>query len=165
MIRIATSDDSKAISDIYNYYVLNSHSTFETEPVSVEEMGQRIERVTREFQLPWLVFEIDGKIAGYTYATQWKPRAAYEKTVETTVYLHQEEFGKGIGSQLYIGLLEQLENSGYHAILGGIAQPNEASIALHEKLGFVKVGQLKEVGLKFNKWVDVGYWQLIFSEK
>jgi len=159
MVRSTTTGDSKAISDIYNHYVLNSHSTFETEPVSPQEMGQRIERVTKEFQLPWLVFELDGKISGYTYATQWKPRAAYEKTVETTVYLHHEEFGKGIGSQLYKTLLEQLKSLGHHAIIGGIAQPNQASIVLHEKLGFVKVGQLKEVGFKFNHWVDVGYWQ------
>lgn len=163
MIRTATSDDSKAIRDIYNHYVLHSLATFETEPVSAEEMEQRVARVVTEFQLPWFVFVSNDKVVGYAYATQWKQRAAYEKTVETTIYLHPEEFGKGVGRQLYSALLEDLKSSGYHAILGGIALPNKASIVLHERLGFVKVGQLKEVGYKFDRWVDVGYWQLVFQ--
>ncbi|MEP5611761.1 MAG: arsinothricin resistance N-acetyltransferase ArsN1 family B [Cyclobacteriaceae bacterium] len=161
MIRIATPDDSNAICGIYDHYILNSHATFETEPVSAQEMEKRIDHISKELQLPYLVFEQNQEILGYTYATQWKPRAAYERTVETTVYVHPEEFGKGVGNQLYKALLEQLKNSGYHAIIGGIALPNEPSISLHEKLGFVNVGELKEVGFKFGIWIDVGYWQRI----
>ncbi len=164
MIRSATLDDSKAISDIYNYYILNSHATFETEPVTISEMEKRIGRVVEEFKLPWLVFEDDQEVLGYAYGTQWKGRAAYLHTVETTIYLHQNAFGKGLGSELYSDLMDKLKSSHFHSILGGIAMPNDASVALHEKLGFVKVGLLKDVGYKFDRWVDVGYWQLLVNE-
>lgn len=161
MIRNATPADAKEVSDIYNHYILHTHSTFETDPVSASEMKTRIKQVQEEFELPWLVFEEKDKVIGYAYATRWKARAAYARTVETTVYLQHQECGKGIGGELYCQLLGELRNAGHHAILGGIALPNDASVALHEKLGYVKVAELKEVGYKFDRWVDVGYWQLL----
>ncbi len=164
MIRNATPDDSRAICEIYNYYILNSHATFETESLEVPEMEKRISRVVDELALPWLVLTDDQKIMGYAYATQWKGRAAYLHTVETTIYLHQDTFGEGLGSKLYGKLMDQLKKSHFHSILGGIALPNDASVALHEKLGFVKVGLLKDVGYKFGRWIDVGYWQLLVNE-
>ncbi len=163
MIRNATQADSNEISDIYNYYIINTYSTFETEPVSPSEIATRINQVQEEFKLPWLVLEEEGKVTGYTYATQWKIRAAYKRTVETTVYIDHQSCGRGLGSQLYIALIERLNQSDHHSLLGGIALPNDVSIALHEKLGYIKVGQLKEVGYKLNRWVDVGYWELLLK--
>ncbi|MEQ9402054.1 MAG: N-acetyltransferase family protein [Cyclobacteriaceae bacterium] len=163
MIRNAEKTDANRICDIYNHYVLNAHSTFETEPLNSSEMAKRFEKVQAELQLPWLVLEIDKEIKGYTYATQWKPRQAYSRTVESTIYLDSNESGKGYGAELYGALINQLDELEYHSILGGIALPNEESIALHERLGFVKVGQLKEVGYKFDRWVDVGYWELMLN--
>jgi len=162
MIRPASHSDSDAIAEIYNYYILHSNATFETQPIDGAEMEIRVRRVQGELKLPWNVLEVNDKIVGYAYATQWKSRAAYSKTVETSVYLNKGQFGMGYGSRLYGHLLDQLREEGYHAIIGGISLPNEGSVRLHEKLGFQKVGMLKQVGYKFNRWIDVGYWQLLF---
>ena len=161
MIRDVTEKDASHITRIYNYYILHSHSTFEIESIEVDEMSGRIQKVISDFQLPWLVKEENGRVWGYAYATKWKAREAYNRTVETSVYLDQEAMGKGIGTELYKRLLDKLQSDGYHSLLAGISMPNDSSIKLHEKLGFQKVGQLKEVGHKFNRWIDVGYWELI----
>ncbi|WP_424962523.1 N-acetyltransferase family protein [Ekhidna sp.] len=160
MIRHATPKDAKAIVDIYNHYILHSHSTFEIDPIKADEMEQRINRVQVELNLPWLVMEEEKKILGYAYATQWKLRVAYAKTVESSIYLHKDQGGKGYGLPLYSELIDQLRTLGYHAIIGGMSLPNDASRALHERLGFKKIGEFKEVGYKFDRWIDVGYWQL-----
>lgn len=158
MIRTATPDDAKAIADIYNYYVENTFVTFEEQSVTVQEMGQRIESKLKKYF--FFVWEENGEILGYAYADEWKSRCAYKYTVESSVYLRQEAAGRGIGTKLYNMLIELLKEKGIHIVLAGIAIPNEASIALHEKLGFEKTGQLKEVGFKNDRWIDVGYWQL-----
>jgi phosphinothricin acetyltransferase len=162
MIRKVTLEDAREIAEIYNYYVLNSCVTFEELEVSAEEMRGRIEAVNLKF--PWLVFEKDSEILGYAYATMWKPRSAYKHTAESTVYLKREAIKNGIGSLLYKELLCQLTDLGFHAIIGGISLPNEASIALHEKFGFEKIAHFKEVGFKFKKWIDVGYWELLINK-
>jgi len=161
MIRSAHSNDSPALAEIYNHYILNTHATFETTPIEAKDMAARIRLVQEKQQLPWYVLEPDNTIVGYAYATQWKPRRAYARTVETSVYLNHDEFGKGYGKQLYKALIEKLESDGYHALLGGIALPNETSIKLHEQLGFKKVAHFKQTGYKFDRWIDVGYWQLL----
>lgn len=161
MIRKAHLSDDLNIVNIYNYYILNSMSTFEEQPVSQREMRFRIEQV--QASLPWLVYETNGEILGYAYATQWKPRSAYRNTVESTVYVRSDSYGKGVGKKLCQELIEELKAQKLHAALAGITLPNEASVALHEKLGYTKVGQLKEVGYKFEKWVDVGYWELVLK--
>ncbi|MDO9137071.1 MAG: N-acetyltransferase family protein [Lutibacter sp.] len=163
MIRTVNLDDAQEIAEIYNYYVLNSCVTFEEFEVSMEEIRGRIETVNLKF--PWLVFEKDSEILGYAYATMWKPRSAYKHTVESTVYLNKTATKNGIGSLLYAALIEQLTDLGFHAVIGGISLPNDASIALHEKFGFEKIAQFKEVGYKFNKWIDVGYWELLINKK
>ena len=162
MIRPATPKDADWLAETYNHYILHSHSTFETRPIGVDEMQRRVAHVQKELNLPWNVLEVENKMVGYAYATQWKARAAYRQTTETSVYLHVEEFGKGYGTSLYHDLLRQLEGAGYHAIIGGISLPNEGSVALHEKLGFKYVGTFKHVGFKFDRWINVGYWQLTF---
>jgi L-amino acid N-acyltransferase YncA len=162
LIRTATEADAEAICDIYNYYVTNTIITFEEEAVSIEEMNQRICE-TLEI-LPWIVLEEDGEVAGYAYASRWKSRCAYRYSVETTVYLSNKLTGKGFGSMLYENLIAELRKSSIHSLIGGIALPNGASVALHEKFGFEKVAQFKEVGWKFNQWIDVGYWELVLKE-
>jgi len=102
-------------------------------------------------------------LLGYCYASKWKGRCAYRYSVESTVYLSPDATGKGIGSKLYGTLLAELRQRQFHTVIGGIALPNPASVALHEKLGFEKVAQFRQVGNKFGRWIDVGYWQLLLQ--
>ncbi len=158
-IRPASANDTEAIARIYNHYILNTVISFEEEPVTGEEMARRIEKVTAA-DLPWLVAEAGEKIHGYAYAGPWNERIAYQQSVETSVYLDFETTGQGVGSRLYEALFEILKaKGGIHAVIGGVALPNAASVALHEKFRFEKVAHYKEVGHKFDQWIDVGYWQ------
>ena len=143
---------------IYNHYIRETVVTFEEEPLSASEIARRIEEVQRA-SLHWLVAERDGNVLGYAYAGKWNRRTAYRFAVEVTVYIDPDHVGRGLGSRLYRQLFALLERQGIHAVIGGIALPNEASVALHEKFGLQKVAHFKEVGFKFNRWIDVGYWQ------
>lgn len=158
MIRLATIADAAPIAAIYNHYVRTTTITFEEQAVEVEEMARRIEDVGAK--LPWYVFERDGSVIGYAYATPWRARSAYRFSVESTVYVAPEFPRLGIGSRLYKTLIEDLRSRGIQVVLGGIAQPNLASVSLHEALGFQKVAHFSRVGRKFEQWVDVGYWEL-----
>ncbi len=158
-IRDATGEDAAAIAAIYNPYILDSTISFEEQAVTSEDMATRIAGV-QDGGLPWLVLERDGVIAGYAYATKWRVRHAYRFSVETSVYLARGQGGRGGGTTLYETLLERLRAAGCHLAIGGIAQPNPASVALHEKLGYKKVAHFSEVGFKFDRWIDVGYWEL-----
>lgn len=158
MIRPATLQDAEAITSIYNHYVLNTVVTFEEQAVSATEMGERISE-TASAGLPWLVIEQAGAVVGYAYASKWKGRCAYRFTVEATVYLAPDAGRQGLGTRLYAALFAELKKKSVHVVIGGIALPNAASIALHEKFGLQKVAHFKEVGFKFERWVDVGYWQ------
>ena len=159
VIRGATNRDAAEIARIYNHYIANTCITFETELVDAAEMAQRI-MDTGAIPLPWLVAESDGEILGYAYASPWKGRCAYRFSVEATIYLDVEETGKGVGLQLYSELIDAIRSHGMHSVIGGISLPNDASVRLHERLGFSKVGHFEHVGFKENRWVDVGYWQL-----
>ncbi len=158
MIRPATANDADSVARIYNHYILNTIITFEEQPVSAQEIAARISEVTST-ALPWLVAEDAGQIIGYAYASKWKGRCAYRFSVESTVYVDQCAIGKGYGTRLYERLFAALKAGGMHVVIGGIALPNPASIALHEKLGLRKVAHFNEVGFKFQNWIDVGYWQ------
>lgn len=157
-IRIATPADAAAICAIYNHYVENTTISFETDTISEATMAARMAEIQSQF--PWFVYEEDGKILGYAYASKWKPRNAYRFSVESSVYLAQDAGGRGAGTKLYTRLLAELKTMGVHLVIGGITQPNPASVALHEKMGFVKCGHFTEVGYKFDRWLDVGYWQV-----
>jgi L-amino acid N-acyltransferase YncA len=158
-LRLATPDDGAAIAAIYNHYITTTTISFEEAEVSAADMAQRVADVLAA-GLPWLV-EVEGEtLLGYAYATKWRVRHAYRFSVESTVYLAHDQARRGLGSRLYRELLERLRVAGCHLVIGGIALPNEASVALHEKLGFEKVAHFQEVGYKFNRWLDVGYWQL-----
>jgi L-amino acid N-acyltransferase YncA len=159
MVRYAKANDSAEICKIYNHYVLGTTITFEEEPVSTDEMAQRITETLQS--LPWLVWEQDESLQGFCYASKWKGRCAYRHSVESTVYVRADSIGRHIGSQLYRALLDELRQRKFHTVIGGIALPNDASVALHEKLEFKKVAQFREVGNKFDRWTDVGYWQLL----
>jgi phosphinothricin acetyltransferase len=159
MIRQVKLSDAKDICNIYNKYIKESTITFEENPVTLGEMIERIKNVTKDY--PWLVYEENRKVVGYTYASKWKERSAYRHTVETGIYIDSEYIGKSIGTQLKRELLKLLKQKSIHSVICGIALPNPASIALCEKFGFIKIGQFKEVGYKFKNWIDVGYWELI----
>jgi L-amino acid N-acyltransferase YncA len=159
LLRDATPDDADAIVAIYNHFVNNTTISFEEAPVAAPDMRQRIADVM-DAGLPWLVAEVDGRVAGYAYATKWRARAAYRFAVESSVYLALDSAGKGLGAALYTRLLGRLREAGAHVVIGGIALPNAASVALHEKMGYAKVAHFAEVGRKFDRWIDVGYWQL-----
>jgi phosphinothricin acetyltransferase len=159
IIRACEKTDAAAIAEIYNYYVRETVVTFEETQVSVDAMAQRIEDIGARF--PWLVWEDSGGVIGYAYGSAWKSRSAYRFAVESTIYLTATHHRAGIGTQLYGALLAELKARGFHTAIGGIALPNPASIALHEKLGFTKIGQFVEVGRKLDRWIDVGYWELI----
>jgi len=159
-IRAARPLDAARIAEIYNHYVREAIATFEEQPVSTEDMARRIADVTAK--LPWIVAEEGGVLTGYAYATPWKSRSAYRFTVETTVYLAHDAVGRGVGTALYEQLLEILrrDQRELRCAVACIALPHPASVALHEKLGFAKVGHFSGVGFKFGRWIDVGYWQL-----
>jgi L-amino acid N-acyltransferase YncA len=161
LVRRATTKDATALAAIYNHYVAHTIVTFEEEPVRPGDMAGRIKEILKA-GLPWLVGQAeDGPVLGYAYASRWKSRCAYRHSVEATIYLHPDAAGRGLGTQLYTALIGELRQLPIHGIIGGVALPNPASVALHEKLGFRKVAQFQEVGWKFGKWIDVGYWELI----
>jgi L-amino acid N-acyltransferase YncA len=159
-IRAASPADAEQIAHIYNFYVANTVITFEEKAVSVDEMSARIAEVQGQ-GLPWLVAVTSGEIVGYSYATRWKSRSAYRHSVETTIYLKDGVSGRGIGKTLYSALFPILRQLGMHAVIGGAALPNVASVALHERLGFERVATFRQVGFKHDRWIDVAYWQLL----
>ena len=157
-VRTAGPHDASAIARIYNHYIAESVSTFEVDAVSADDMRGRIEELQSK-SMPWLVAERDANFVGYAYAGFWHARPAYRFSTEVTVYLDQAATGHGIGSALYERLLEIVRDAGFHVAIGGISLPNAASVALHEKLGFKQVAHYEQTGFKFDRWIDVGYWQ------
>ncbi|HEX7025861.1 MAG TPA: arsinothricin resistance N-acetyltransferase ArsN1 family B [Gammaproteobacteria bacterium] len=158
MIRSAEPDDIKAIAAIYNYYITDTVVSFEETPVAVDEMKVRVNKVLLA-GFPWLVAVEGGDVIGYAYACQWNTRTAYKYSAEVSVYLSRAHVSKGWGTRLYDKLFEELKSGSVHTVIGGVALPNPASVALHEKFGMEKVAHYKEVGYKFGRWIDVGYWQ------
>jgi L-amino acid N-acyltransferase YncA len=156
--RAATPDDAAAIAEIYAPFVTASAVSFEAEPPGEPAMRARIEAGGGLY--PWLVGEAgDGTILGYAYAARFRERPAYRFAVETSVYLRSGAAGRGLGRGLYEPLLEMLESQGFTQAIAAITLPNEASVRLHEKLGFQRAGTYRQVGWKFGQWHDVGLWQ------
>lgn len=161
MIRPVKLQDAKAITDIYNEYILHSVATFDTEPLEEEEMRSRLGNISEHF--PYFVYETDNKVVGYCYAHGWKERTAYRYTLETTVYISPAHTGKGIGKQLMQQLIKACREGGYHALIACITEGNEASNRLHEKLGFKQVSHFRQVGLKYGRRLDVVDYELILE--
>lgn len=158
MIRAFQAKDLVQLLEIYNYYVLHSNVTFDDEELSLEAFQKKVHRINSEY--PFLIFEEDGHILGYAYGSKFRPKPAYQNTVESTIYLKYSVKGKGIGTMLYSKLIGVLKQKNFHIVLGVLTLPNDASEKLHKKLGFKKVAHLNEVGLKFKQWHDVGIYQL-----
>ena len=159
MIRAFHIDDTKELLAIYNFYVLNSTSTFDDVPLTFEEFSEKLTQISSNY--PFIVFQEKDEILGYAYGSKFRPKPAYNKTVESTVYVKNGVHGKQIGTKLYTELLKLLKQENYHIVLGVLTLPNDASVKLHEKFGFTQVADLKQVGFKFGEWQDVGFWQLI----
>lgn len=158
MIRFVTQRDVKRITEIYNDYIINTTISFEVKPLSEDDMRNRIELVLAHG--PFLVWEEDGEIAGYCYAHPWKERAAYHNTLETTVYLDPQYFRKGIGSKLMEQLINHCRADDKKVLIACITANNEASIKMHEGLGFKQVSYFSQVGEKFGQSLDVIDMQL-----
>lgn len=162
MIRDASVSDAQAIVSIYNHYIRESIATFEEVELGAQDMADRIQAV-QAAGLHWLVLVEDERLVGYAYAANWHRRSAYRHSVEVSVYLAADVAGKGWGSRLYDQLFARLRDNDVHVVIGGISLPNPASVALHEKFGMVQAAHYKEVGRKFGRWLDVGYWQVILD--
>ena len=154
-IRLATANDAKAIASIYRPYVEGSRISFEERAPDAAELAARMESPLH----PWLVAEENGRVVGYAGSSPYHRRPAYRWTVETSLYLTAEAQGRGIGRQLLSALVELLTRQGYVTAIAAIALPNPASIALHQRLGFVPAGTYRGVGFKLDEWTDVSLWQ------
>ena len=156
-IRPATQDDAKALLLIYAPIVENTVISFEDVPPTVEDMQRRISDNSASHA--FLVAERNGDVLGYAYGSPHRARAAYRTSADVTAYVAESARRSGIGRALYTELLDRLKRKGFHAAFAGIALPNPASIALHESVGFAPLGVYREVGFKFGRYHDVGWWQ------
>jgi phosphinothricin acetyltransferase len=162
-IRLARIDDAADILAIYAPYCESSTVTFETVAPTRAEMAGRIARVVESY--PWIVAEVDGQILGYVYGTRFRERAAYRWTAEAAVYVALNHQRRGLARALYTSLFSILRHQGYSKVIAGVTLPNAASVQLHEKMGFQKVGHFPGVGFKSADWLDVGWWQLSLAEQ
>jgi L-amino acid N-acyltransferase YncA len=160
--RIAHADDARAIADIYAPYVRETIVSFETEPPDANEIAQRIRRIG--WQYPWLAAASDGQLIGYAYACENRARLAYRWSVDTAVYLHPSAQRQGFGHGLYQRLFAFLRKQGYVNAFAGISLPNDASVRLHETMGFRPIGVYRRVGYKLGGWRDVSWWQLALHD-
>jgi L-amino acid N-acyltransferase YncA len=160
-IRLAHAHDAEAIAAIYRPFVEGTSISFETIPPDREEMAGRIMETIAFY--PWLVCEVEGRVAGYAYATRHRVRAAYRWSIDSSVYVAAEYWRCGIGRGLYVSLFSILAAQGFFNAYAGITLPNPASVALHESVGFKPVGVYRRVGYKLGAWHDVGWWQRVLG--
>jgi phosphinothricin acetyltransferase len=159
-IRPAVRDDLPRLTEIYNYYIVNTPITFDMEPFTVEERVRWFDEHNRGGRHRMFVAEEAALVAGYAYAGEFRDRAAYDTSVATSIYCAQDAKGHGIGSMLYGALFDALKNEDINRLFAGITIPNEASIALHRKFGFTDVGVFSECGRKFDR-----YWDVVWMER
>lgn len=162
-LRLATPDDAAAIRRIYAPYVTETAITFETDPPSVAVCRERVAETLPDY--PWLVCERDGDVVGYASAGPIRAYDAFEWAVESSVYVAESARSSGIGSALYEALLALLERQGYVVVYAVVTLPNEASVALHESLGFEHEGTFSGMGYKHGAWHDVGWWSRTLGER
>jgi L-amino acid N-acyltransferase YncA len=158
LIRPVGAEDLEAIASIYAYYVTDTFVTFQTSVPTLEHWLAKW-RSALASNHPWLISERLGEICGYATTSTFNPKPAYDPTVETSIYLHRKRVGEGLGRGLYERLLREASERSFHLAVAGIALPNDRSVALHESLGFRKVGVFEQVGYKLSGWRDVGWWQ------
>jgi phosphinothricin acetyltransferase len=156
-IRFAQLTDAAGILAIYAPYCESTYVSFEIVAPSMEQIQERIGRITTDY--PWLVGEVDGRIVGYVYASRHHERAAYRWSVDVAVYVAAAHQRRGVGRILYETLFAILLEQGHFKVFAGITLPNEASVGLHESMGFRPAAIFRGVGYKFGRWLDVGWWQ------
>lgn len=161
-IRPARADDFDAVAALTNHYITHTVIHFSTEPVTAAELRSAWE--TNAASYPFLVAHDSGRFAGFAKAALWRERRAYSWTTETGIYVTPELHARGVGTALYRALLQDLRDRGFHSVVAGVTLPNDPSVRLHEKLGFVSVGRVRRAGWKFGAWHDVGFWQLMLRE-
>lgn len=155
----AGPDDYARIVGIYNHYILNSPATFDTQPYSLGERAPWFAGFSESGRYQLLVARIDGVTTGYAYSSRFKDRPAYDISVETTVYVDPGHLGGGVGSTLYEELFARLTDCGLHGAYAGITLPNDASVRLHERFGFRRIGVETEVGFKFDRYWSVARYE------
>lgn len=162
MIRLAHPQDAAAILDIYSPFIRDTSLTFEIDVPSVDEFASRIQSYLVNW--PWLVCEVEGRMAGYAYASRYRERAGYQWSVECSVYIHPDFFRMGIASDLYSVLFSILKAQGYRNVYAVINLPNDSSVAFHQSMGFYFFAVYENVGYKLGKWKNVGWWQLTLND-
>ncbi len=161
-VRPAVRADLPRLTEIYNYYVINTPITFDLKPFTVEERARWFEEHAGTARHRLFVADIAGRVVGYAYTGPFRDRAAYDPSVETSIYCAHDATGRGIGAMLYRTLFDALKDEDIHRLLAGITLPNEASIKLHRKFGFTEVGVFSECGRKFDRYWDVVWMQRPF---
>jgi phosphinothricin acetyltransferase len=160
-IRSAVLDDLPRLLEIYNHYVVNTHVTFDVEPVSLDARKRWFEGFANDGPHRLIVNESNGGVDGYASSGTFRNKIAYRRSVESSIYLDVDACGAGVGRNLYATLLKDLENEDeVHRVYGGVALPNDASIALHERFGFERVATFSDVGFKFERYWDVAWFEL-----
>jgi len=159
VIRPAMESDLPRLTEIYNHYIRETAITFEVEPYTVEKRKPWLAQFSTSGRYRILVAEAEGQALGWANSRRFHERAAYDPTIETSIYLDANCLGRGVGTELYGALFELVRGEDVHRAIGGITLPNAASVALHRKLGFSPVGVMREVGRKFGRWWDVGWYQ------
>jgi L-amino acid N-acyltransferase YncA len=162
-IRLATSADLPAISDIYNYYVTRSTCTYQLEPETLADRQAWFAQHSAG-RYPVTIAEDAGQILAWGSLSKFRDRAAYDPTVEASIYVRHDSHRRGLGRALLTDLIDRARGIGFHSIIGGASSDQTASIALQESLGFVHIGRFREVGYKFNQWLDVSFLQLMLKE-
>jgi phosphinothricin acetyltransferase len=163
-VRPATVDDLAAINDIYNHYVLESHVTFDLEPMAMTARRVWFSHYSDTGPHRLFVGEEDGRLIGFASSSPFKSRPGYATSVETSIYLEPEAVGKGAGARLYEKLFDAIEGEDLHRAYAGIALPNPASVGLHERFGFKRVALFTEPGRKFGKYWDVAWFEKPLKE-
>ncbi|SFI89626.1 GNAT family N-acetyltransferase [Thermoflavimicrobium dichotomicum] len=161
ILRDTHETDLQAIIDIYNHAVIHTTATFDLEPQTLEQRKQWF--VKNEGRYPFIVAELEGKVVGFSSLSQFRSKPAYNSTAELSIYVDPECKGQGIGKQLMQEIIERAKQKKFHAIVSSIADGNVVSMKLHEKFGFQRVGSFREIGFKFDRWIDVHFYQLILG--
>ena len=161
-IRTPVASDFESLSALVNWAIAETHIHFGSAPTDAATMLAGYQSVCGEY--PWFVAADEQQVLGFASSGVYKPREAYRWTCDVSVYVDRLHHGKGLGKALYSRLLQELRDQGFRSAVASIALPNEASIALHEKLGFQLCGTIREAGYKFECWHDVGIWQLMLTD-
>jgi len=165
MIREVQLSDAESICNLYNYYIEETIITFEDQLLQPSDIEERIWKTRLMMGYPYIVYEMDNQVVAYAYLEKWRSRPAYDISMETSIYVDKDFQGKGIGNRLYSELIRRGKELNLHSLIGVISLPNDVSRNLHRKLGFQLTGHIREAGRKFDKYIDIEYWQLILKSE